>query len=808
MAPPPRYIFYSALYLLILAFSGSLAAAASPSEDSVRAILEQHCYHCHGPDKQKGRVRLDTLSSDLVADRSAAETWHDALDSIQLGEMPPEDEPGLSSEERGTLVEWIEHRLELAHQAAAGEQPTGVVMRRLNRAEYQYTMTDLLGFDMDYADTLPPDPYSTDGFLNNGSALGISGMQMSAYLESARQAMDYVLVDGERPERETKVFDPNFRARGRLPSGEKRDRLGRNHYWAGSIEKMPRTGPFTLRITAKADRSEDMPIPSLQVEYGYFVAGLTVTFRDVLGEVIVDSDDFHTYEISGQAEFSPLPDQTVPAEKLNGVVVLSHALRDGIAPPKPKKVKRPGDPKSKDKKKRKPYTEQVYEEDPDFPQIVIDRVEFVQNDYPAWPPTHHQAIVGGRDLDAPGSIQAILSEFLQRAWRRPIDDDELAQWLGHYQQIRPTFDSSLAALREILALSLVSNHFLYLTEPQPEGEPTRPLSDHELVSRLSYFLWSSAPDAELMQVASDGSLDIEVQVDRLLADPRSQRFIEQFTTQWLDLEAVDRVAINPQYYDGFDNRLKALMAQESREYFDYILRSDVSAMELLSSDYTFANRHLASHYGLTGAGSMQFEKVSLAGSGRAGGLLGHAAMHMAGSDGAHTHPIKRAVWIRERLLHDPPKPPPPDVPTVEESVPDFAKLTVREQLEVHRQKESCADCHRGIDPWGIAMEEYDAIGLRRESIAKSKKPIDASTTLPGGSEVDGLLELQDYLLAERSDQFAHAMVAKLLTYALGRSLTFDDEPEVEAIVEDFAEADYRLVPLIHAITSSPIFTSR
>jgi hypothetical protein len=220
------------------------------------------------------------------------------------------------------------------------------------------------------------------------------------------------------------------------------------------------------------------------------------------------------------------------------------------------------------------------------------------------------------------------------------------------------------------------------------------------------------------------------------------------------------------------------------------------------------NASLAKHYGLSGPKSQRFERVSLKGTNRPGGILGHASTHLAGSDGADSHPIKRAVWIRERLLHDPPNPPPPDVPGVEKSVPDFEKLSIREQLAVHRKKEACADCHRGIDPWGIALERYDAIGLFREKTARRKKPVSSETVLPGNHEISGLADLQKYLLNQRRERFAKALASKLLTYALGRSLRLEDEPLIEELSSDFAKDDYRLPSLMAKIVTSQPFLSR
>ena len=298
------------------------------------------------------------------------------------------------------------------------------------------------------------------------------------------------------------------------------------------------------------------------------------------------------------------------------------------------------------------------------------------------------------------------------------------------------------------------------------------------------------------------------QFSRMLADEKADRFAEQFSRQWLDLEGVDRVAINPQYYKDFDNRLKPDMVGETQAFFREILRSNTSALQFLDADFTMLNATLAKHYGLSGPRSQFFERVSLKGTNRPGGLLGHASTLLAGSDGADSHPIKRAVWIREHLLHDPPNPPPPDVPELAKSVPNFEKLSIREQLNIHREKAACAECHRNIDPWGIALERYDAIGLSREKTATQKKPVSSDTVLPGNHPVSGLADLQKHLLNERRDQFAHALVSKMLIYALGRDLEFKDQPLIEELSKSFAKNDYRLPALMANIAKSQPFLSR
>ena len=795
------------ILLLLLAFE---IHADEVYRKEVFLVLQKHCFGCHGEKKQKGDLRLDTLDPDIIRGTSA-ERWHDALNKINLGEMPPEKEPPLTASERRTLTDWITQDLKSAADIRrnAGGQ---AVLRRLNRAEYQYTMTDLLGFDMDYSREFPADAISADGFRNNGASLEMSALLIENYLKVARKALGFVLVEGGKQKRTvTKVERNTGKVKGpgsKRFTGNSSDRLGRVNFWHGSIKDLPRTGIFTIRIKAHSDRKPGQPVPILFARYGYFVSGLTLNIMSDAGEIAIPSTTPEFYEISGRAELFPLPELHVPAEKLNGVITLQNALIDGKPATKP--VNKVIEEEINGKVRKRKIQE--YPEDPDFPRIIIESVEFIRHDYPSWPPPLHRGIVpAGEDLRTSESVGRVLDAFLRRAWRRPVSEEELNQWTAHFTKIQKQGGSDVLSLKETLAAALASSNFIYLSEPHL-AKISRKLSPHELASRLSYFLWSSLPDEELSGLADSGRLlessVLKKQFARMLADEKADRFAEQFSMQWLDLEGVDRVAINPQYYRNFDNRLKPDMVGETLAFFREILRSNSSALQFLAADFTMLNATLAKHYGLSGPKSQRFERVSLKGTNRPGGLLGHASTHLAGSDGADSHPIKRAVWIRERLLHDPPNPPPPDVPGLETSVPNFEKLSVREQLDLHRKKEACADCHRSIDPWGIALEGYDAIGLLRKKTARRKKPVSTEAILPGNHEISGLADLQKFLLNERREQFAHALVSKLLTYALGRSLKLEDEPLVEELSASFAKNNYQLADLMGNIVTSRSFLSR
>jgi len=801
-------IFFPALFFLHSIQGKEISSVSYQAQ--VLPALEKHCIQCHGPEKQKGDVRFDTLSIDFLKDRTAAETWHDASDQIKLGEMPPEEENPLSEGERKLITEWIDSNLEKALREIKGEQSEAVI-RRLNRTEYQYTMEDLLGFKMDYVDGLARDPLSPDGFLNNGKVLGMSSLQIEHYLKTARKAFQLILNEEEEPTvkvSEVKWNKGNIRGpSSKLYVGKSDHRLGRVNYWHGNFQQPPKSGRFTIRIKARSERKPGYPSPILEGSYGFFVSGLTLNIQGSLPEVEIDSNETKTYEISSYAKLFPMTLANVPDDKINGVLTFRNSLDDGNPLPKQlEKITETKDKKGKIKKKKTNY----YPEDPNFSKIIIESVEFVANDYSSWPSKiHQQIILPEEDLNNERTAKLVISRFLTKAWRKPIDSQTAEKWFQHFKKISRDENSSIYALRETLATSLASTNFIYLSEPKPNKSKPSILSSHELAARLSYFLWSSMPDNELRALADKNRLSdskvLAIQIKRMLRDPKSNRFAEEFSKQWLDLGGVDRVAVNPRYHKNFDNRLKPYMQAESLEFFKEIFKKDEPMTQIIDADFTMLNARLAKHYGVEGPKSQRFERTSLKGTNRAGGILGHASIHLSGSDGAESHPIRRAVWVRERLLHDPPKPPPPDVPGIEESVKDFEKLSLHEQIEFHRKKESCNDCHRTLDPWGIALEEYSAVGLKREETTVHKKPITSDTILPGNHPVDGVEELQKFILSHRKDQFAHAFCSKVLTYALGRSLTLEDEILVNELKNEFVKNRFRLSGLLKNIVLSETF---
>lgn len=917
--------------LFILLSSPVWAAPSGEYPTKIRPLLEQHCIRCHGPEKQKGKLRLDTLSPDFSG--PAAETWHDVLENLNLGEMPPEEETQPNREQRRLLTSWIRSGLKEAARERNGAHGQ-IVLRRLTRYEYHNTLRDLLGLEMDFARDLPPEPSSEDGFKNNGHALGISPLQIEYYLKSARRALDKAIVTGPAPEvfehRFTNSSQGNQRRQQVVPGNHMRPG-GR---FFGKMQTFPHEGEFRIRLKAGATVPEGMGYPRMRVSIG--MRSDTQSPTKVVGEVDVtaDTSDPRVYELRGRIEEFPLPGHN---PKFPGLTItVANVYDDGLPPDKPYQFKaipipgpqkkelgkavkahRPSLPLEKTVLKKnnkalrgvtkfidglqkkmeelnvldpedenqvdlafrlfdlqnqrnklraqiKTAARQLKQDDHEafwaafeshnqnalarhesilkrfahiepidrkdkarlqalMPKqaerstVILESLEFTGPYFHSWPPASHQRLLPEMEGDDRARAKGALQQFITRAYRRPATKEDLAVILSFYDEVRPLSSSFEEAMRECFAMVLVSPEFLYLVEPAPSHEQ-RDLTQHELATRLSYFLWSTTPEDELLSQATSGELkDSKIIAERtrkMIADARSKQFVRHFTDQWLDLSGIDRVAINPEYYPKFDDSLKPMMREETQRFFAEILHKDLSALNLIDSDFVMLNERLARHYGLSGPQSGAFERVSLKAQDRRGGILTQAGILLLNSTGEDSHPVRRAVWVRDRLLNDPPADPPADVPGLESDEPNFKKLSVRRQLEVHRKKEACADCHRGIDPWGIPFEGFDAVGQWREKVLRTPSgrrgngvtaPVEDVATLPNGTTVQGVEELKKYLLTHERRRFAKALTSKLLSYSLGRSLTFADDAEVESLTDQFEKSEYRLSELIVAIVHSKTF---
>ena len=809
---PPGWRFHSMIRaswiriasLAVLAQALPTAAGAQ-SDRSVSSILQRHCVACHGPDAQNANIRLDNLPVDLVNDRRAAETWHDVRNALNRGEMPPPGAPPLSPGDRTALLNWLSDEFRKADESRL-DTGGAVVMRRLNRLEYQNTMRDLLGLDVDYVKDLPPDEVSRDGFTNNGSALRMSALQLEHYLRAARSALRRAIVEGPAPP----VFEHRARetAVDKLKDVNWSNRLGRTGTFVARVPEFPDEGEFVLRVRARAELPDGAPYPRMHVALGYRAD--TQTPSRSIAEVDVSDAAPREFEFRGRIEEFPIQSRT--QSKYPGLLVwIRNVYSDGRPPPSGEKVKFEEAGETKEK--------MVWPVDPEFPAIVVESIEFRAPVYPAWPPPHHTRLIPATPAGSRaerGAAATALRGFMRRAYRRPVEIADLRPMLRFFDKVRPTVPSFEQAIRETLAMVLIAPNFLYRVEGV--SSDGRYVNDHELASRLSYFLWSTMPDARLRDLADRGRLSEEhvlrAETVRMLEDPRSWSFVDQFSDQWLDLTGVDRIAVNPNYYPDFDLSLKQDMRLETQHFFAALLRDDLSAMNFLRSDFSMLNERMARHYGVKGPRGGAFERATLSDTGRPGGLITHASVLLSNSTGEDSHPVERGVWIRRALLGDPPAPPPPAVPNLASGNEDLTLLPLKRQLELHQDSEACAHCHREIDPWGIALEEFDAVGLHRQEVSRwfgdreMSHPVDAVAVLPGGHSVDGAVALADFLLQNKAREFTRALTSKMLSYALGRSLERGDDEELDELTARFEDSGYRLRELCTIIVTSDSFRRR
>lgn len=836
--------------LAIWLWSWGSLQSAEPSarvlqfDAEIKPLMQQLCFRCHEEGATESDRRLDTLVADVQHESFDVSTWHDALDQIKQGEMPPEKAEPLTDVQRQTLVAWISATLDEAAQTKRYADGR-VLMRRLTRYEYANTIRDLLGVDLDLSADLPPEPASPDGFLNNGATLEMSSTQIETYLAAARRALEIAIVSGDRP--------PVYRyyatetAVGKLPRRAEGGNVPVNPEFLLDIPEFPRTGPFRILIRAGAMVPEGEGFPQLKVSLGN-VPGIIHVPRKQVGaaEITAPSHQPQTFEFQGRMEDYPQPGERPFGANVdfNGMIglidfvdaegqELRYADRTYSDPPQQAKGNKKPDPKFKGRLGR-----EVAGPGPRY-DVAIHSVELEAPFYPAWPPPSHQRImrVSGKAKTEAQQATEILTRFMPLAFRRPLHKQELQPTLELFQAMRPKMESFEDAMRETLASVLVSPHFLYIVEERtphgdaagnqavPQAVPVQALSPHELATRLSYFLWSTMPDQELRAHAANGTLAepdrLRGEVQRMLDDPKSAELFDHLADQWFDLEMLQRVAVNPEFYPQFDEDLKHSMRGETRGYLREIVLHNRSGLELLDSNWTMANRALAKHYQLAEVPrTAEMQRIELTPDDRRGGILAHGSFLLSGSDGQRPHPIRRAVWILDRLLDSPPASPPPDVPDLDANNADTSKLTLKQQLERHRQQESCRSCHAGIDPWGIPLEHFDAVGVWTETspvrVARRKKDgpspsgpeVDATAKLPDGQSVNGLADLKQVLAEQKRDAFARSVVKRLVSYSLGRSIDIADRKAIDSLTADFVADNFRMRDLITRLVLSDLFRSK
>lgn len=833
----------------------------------IRPFLIKYCVSCHGPDKQKAKLRLDTLDPDMTHGNDT-DMWQEVLDLINVSEMPPQEaKPQPSRSERQVVVDALTASL---RQAMEARRSTGGrnVLRRLTAYEYNNTLRDLLHLDLRYAADLPPEGSAKEGFKNNSRVLGTSALHIEYFERIARSALEkIILTPTEQPapyfvrvEPEL-AFNPEPEKSGSAKKKKQRKQrkttgvgfgIKGEHYRPGKQAKAPifrldhgelSGDGILLAGNRPSDKVGDPFTRDRKIggAKGAGRSGYQPEFRVEMYEVPYDAPvlvRIHASAIPGKGETYPRLSFELGSFRGAGVSDQKEAANLEIRSTQPKTyefvVQGANFPFQSNKPSRPSYfrifndfrrgtSRLTYDE---LPKLKIDWVEIKGNHYESWPSPQKQAILFDSDKrgNEPLYAREVIAKFMMRAYRRPVSSGEVDRKLALFQKLRIQEDSFEATMISTLTAVLCSSHFLLLTEPAEEivdasVTKKRQLNDYELASRLSYFLWSSMPDATLFGLASKGQLHqpavLLAQVRRMIADKKTIGFSRNFASQWLDLAGIRRLAVNPEYFD-FEEKTKDLFEEESIQFVHHVMKQNLSITSFIDSDFAILNPSLARHYRIPGISGGGFEARSVDKEHHRGGLMTQASMLFGNSTGAETHPIKRGVWVLERMLDDPPPPPPPNVPDLPEpEAKDVANLSLKERLVEHAQVESCRDCHSKIDPWGVAFENYNALGQWREGSRDSlvhaphqNVNVDPSTRLKNGKTIRHLDDLKNYILTDKKTQFRKAVVRKVMSYSLGRYLELTDRSAVESVCQAVKKENGSFQTLIEQISLSKPFLTK
>jgi mono/diheme cytochrome c family protein len=772
------------LLLLFATLPGAAAtttgAATAASE---RAVVDKYCVGCHNQKIKTANLELDKLDMTHLADH--AEIGEKVIRKLRAHMMPPSGMPQPNDATRDGLITWMES--ELDHSAKTYLPPPG--LHRMNRVEYTNAVRDVLGLQVDASKFLPADD-STHGFDNIAGALTLSPALMEAYLSAAGKISRLAVGDVSAPSQQ--VFE--------VPSD-----TAQNYH----IEGLPfgTRGGILIKYQFPADG-----------EYTFKVKGVTGYFQAVLGgvkgeklEVDVDGERVHLFDWDKEISNTTGNGRATPRIKVKaglhtvGVTFLTTNDIPGseLNVPFNRTMNTPG---SIPGYQFYPHVGQVWIEGPYNPKGAPETLAR-QKIFVCHP--------GGAKEEEPCARQ-IVTTLAKHAYRRPPSAADVAPLMEFYHSGRAgggSFDDGIeSALQRLLA----DPEFVYRDEPEPttlaNGKTYR-LSDLALASRLSFFLWSSVPDDELIEVAAKGQLKdpvvLEKQVRRMLADPKSASLVDNFTGQWLGVRSLKTAEPVVNLFPDYDDNLRNAYQQEVELFFASIMREDRSILDLLNANYTFVNERLAKQYGIPNIYGPQFRRVDLpADLDMRRGLLGKGALLTVTSNAARTSPVARGKWYLQTFLGVSPPDPPPNVPVIKDKAPDATGNThiptMRETMEMHHTNPTCASCHKIFEPIGLSLENFDAVGTWRTQDGDT--PIDASGVLVDGTKINGLADLRASLMA-RSDQFARVVTEKMMTYALGRGVEYEDMPMLRSIVRDSAPGKYRFTSIVMGIVKSAPFQS-
>jgi Protein of unknown function (DUF1592)/Protein of unknown function (DUF1588)/Protein of unknown function (DUF1587)/Protein of unknown function (DUF1585)/Protein of unknown function (DUF1595)/Planctomycete cytochrome C len=772
----------------LLLIGGVLLAGASllPAQTSPQhALINQYCVTCHNEKAKVGGLALDKADIDHAGEH--AEVWEKVVRKLRGGMMPPQGMPRPEQAKIEELIGWLQTSLDQA--ATAHPEPGRSALHRLNRTEYSNAIRDLLGLKMDVSALLPADDES-NGFDNIAEVLRVSPSLLEAYLSASREVSSLAVGDPK-----TAPISQSFR----VPPDMAQE---------GHIEGLPlgTRGGILIHHNFPLDADYEFNVFLLRNIVGYLTG---MEFPHQL-EVSIDGTRVFLAPVGGEEDLKlvdtnlALAGDTLDARLRTKVhvkagphdVAVAFLRRDSAESDEP----------------LQPFTRDL-----DLQNMngipLIDHVQVTgpfnatgSGDTPSRKRIFVCAPANSKDEVA--CATRILSTLARRAYRRPVTDADMETLLSFYQTGKNQGGNFESGIENALRLILASPKFLFRSEPDPArvaAGSVYHVSDLELASRLSFFLWSSIPDDELLTVAAQGKLKdpavLDRQVRRMLADPKAEALVNNFAEQWLFLRNVQSVAPDEATFPNFDDNLRQSFRRETELFFESIVKEDRDVMDLITANYTFVNERLAKHYNIPNVYGSQFRRVTLTNDARRG-LLGQGSILSVTSYPTRTSPVLRGKWIMENLMGTPPPAPPPNVPALKDQAQGGKILSVRQLMEEHRKNAPCSTCHAVLDPLGFALETFNAVGEFRTKDASG--PIDASGKLADGTAIDGVIGLREALL-KHPEYFVGTLTEKMLTYALGRPLEYYDMPVVRGIVANAAHNDYRFSSLITSIVKSQPF---
>ena len=819
MKPVSRPLTARPFAALFLAVSLGLVCAVRSAEP-FEAFLEKHCIRCHGPQKEKGDLRIDQLSRDF---KLGADThhWAEVMEQVNSGEMPPKQEQKPSQAEIAAFVTSLDSRIKEGRASRMAARPA-VAHYRLSRREYQNTVYDLLGVRYD---PTKPGELNEDtlwhGFERIGSELSLSPSHVDRYYRAAGLVLDRAFPATSSEARKVRKTAAELRYGGGKEQQAALDRFGirrplRYLLFPGSTQNalsanwFGKTGPehsglYRLRIQASGIRPVGGQAAHLSI-------GKRTSEETVAGliefDITAPEDKPQVFEFEVFLEMPATLDFCVVATDVvdrragaafrgalgsRGGYIFTHSSETLLL---------------------NPNAPQMFDDKGNglFSTVLLDWIEW-EGPLVTEAEQSRRAGLVPPDGATPEVVAEHLHRFAERAWRRPVKKEEVEQYLRSYRTEREAGEKPADAYRVALQGVMTSRHFIYLVEGEPT--PRERLTDFELASRLSYFLWSSMPDEGLITAAKGDGLNgggLAKAVDRMLADSRVNRFMDDFVRQWLQLHRLGMFVPDKKLYPTYDAWLETSMRGEVIEYFRELFAKNLPVDGFIDSDWTMANARLCDFYGLPEPKAGGFQRVSLKPENHRGGLLTMGAVLGLTSDGTRHRPVHRGVWLSEAILGKTPPPPPANVPAIEPNPPTSPKATLRDKLEAHRNDANCAACHAKLDPLGLAWDNYDAVGQwrTREKVLAgvgADPVINPAGVLPDGRAFKEPTDFKRLLLEDR-DKVARAFIEHLCTYGLRRALAFDDQDDLKAIQAEAKKHDYRIKDLVRTVALSNLLRKR